>query len=162
MDYATLLTSACTLIRQTIWEALQSDPAAQALVPSLEDIVVASPAGQLLPNGRLSLWLYRVTLDESIKNRPPIRRGVPRVEGTPPGSDLDLWLLITPFAQTGPDNTFLLGKVMQALADHPIIIDSSTRLKVFLAPIDMAEHLHLWEAIQMPYRLSAVYCVRTG
>ncbi len=162
MDYASLVTSACTLLRQAIWEALRNDPAAQALVPSLDGIGFASPAEQPQSSTRLSLWLYRVELDEMIRNRPPNRRGLPPGEYPAAQPGLKMCFLITPYAAAAPENAFLLGKVIQALLDRPLLRDQAASLRVTPASMNTAEHLQLWQALQQPYRLSAVYLVQTN
>lgn len=161
MDYASLMISTCSLLRQAIWEGLQNDLAAQALVPSLDEIGFAAPAEQPQSNTRLSLWLYRVEFDEMIRNRPLARRGLPPGEYPAAQPGLKMWFLITPYVQAAPENAFLLGKVIQILLDRALLQDQAMNLRVTPASINTAEHLQLWQAIQQPYRLSAVYLVQT-
>jgi hypothetical protein len=114
----------------------------------------------------LSLWLYRITENEFLKNLPPqtepdrrIRRGSPLA--------LDLLYLITPFTSSGENDQLLLGKTMQVLHDNASIYvrdplnDVVDEIRLILCRLPLEEVTRIWEALQEPYRLSVCYLVRS-
>jgi hypothetical protein len=129
---------------------------------------------------KLSLWLYRVTEDEFLKNQPMERAGVNRINGA--DSDrtrtdrvaplaLNLFYLLTPMASlsnpTEVDSDLsVLGQVMHALYDNAIIQlrspaeNVAEELRIILCRLTLEELTRVWEALQEPYRLSVCYQVR--
>jgi hypothetical protein len=128
--------------------------------------LVAAPANQ----PELTLFLYEIVEDGSVKNRPHLRTGVPpNVIVRKPPLALKLKYLVTPWTTSRQDDQEMLGRVMQVLYDGAVLTgpqlqgdlaNTSTSLKVSLAPLTLEERTRIWHAIQHPYRLSVNYEVR--
>ena len=168
MHYAAVLRAASLLLRNTIWVAFQNDPLGQNLLPNELSIGLNSP-GEMIreSSAHLSIWLYQVSMQPTARNNlPPVSRGIPRVDRMPGGSVLDLSFLVTPLVQTAEENLLLLGGVIQALEEHPVLkLDQpkdglSEELHVTFTEQTFEEQAWLWEALREPYRLSAVYRVQ--
>jgi hypothetical protein len=117
----------------------------------------------------LSLFLYQITEDPYLKNRPPVRvNGGLRLR--PPPLALRLHYLITPVARNPEANALLIGNVLQVLYDTTTIrIDDATvttaatqreDIRVVFETLSIAELAEVWEALKEPYRLSLAYQVR--
>jgi hypothetical protein len=115
----------------------------------------------------LSIWLYRITRDADLVNRPPERLANGQVERHP--LPLDLHYLITPIANQPATAHGLLGRAMQTLNDHPVLrgtdlsapLDRNRdELRLSLEPMSVEDLTRLWVASRQPFRLSAGYCVQ--
>jgi hypothetical protein len=128
--------------------------------------LVTTPANQ----PELTMFLYEIVEDGSVKNRPHQRTGVaPNVIVRKPPLALKLKYLLTPWTSTPEDDQEMLGRVMQVLYDGAVLTgpqlqgdlaNTSTSLKVSLAPLTLEERTRIWHAIQQQYRLSVNYEVR--
>lgn len=135
--------------------------------PSVEvHDLVDTPAN--LPE--LTLFLYEIVEDGSVKNRPHVRTGMPpNVIVRKPPLALKLKYLVTPWSSSRQTDQEMLGRVMQVLYDGAVLTgpqlqgdlaNTSTSLKVSLAPLTLEERTRIWHAIQHEYRLSVNYEVR--
>jgi hypothetical protein len=115
----------------------------------------------------VSIWLYRVSRDADLVNRPPERLADGEIERQP--LPLDLHYLITPIAAQPTMAQDLLGRAMQTLNDHPVLRGTDLRtpldpkrdqLRVFLEPLSVEDLTRLWVASRQPFRLSAGYLVQ--
>jgi hypothetical protein len=116
---------------------------------------------------KLSLWLYRVSRFDELKNAPPVVRDGRLVRAPLP---LVLHYLLTPLTSDELARHRLLGNAMQALYDQAQI--GTEFLKPgLLGPEDGPIGIHLeqqsfedstriWQALQHPYQLSASYLVQ--
>jgi hypothetical protein len=136
-----------------------------------EDILMDSP-GELepIPDGGLSLFLYKLSENPSLKNRDFIqdRYANPlRLRGPPLA--LDLFYLIIPFGNS-ESRQIILEKVMQLFHDFPILDKSllsddlvnsgNHELKILLNEITIDDLNKLWSLFpNKPYRLSISYMV---
>ena len=128
--------------------------------------LVEAPANQ----PELSLFLYEIVEDGSVKNRPHVRTGAaPDVIVRKPPLALKLKYLVTPWSRSRQTDQEMLGRVMQVLYDGAVLTgpqlqgdlaNTSTSLKVSLAPLTLEERTRIWHAIQHTYRLSVNYEVR--
>jgi Pvc16 N-terminal domain len=128
--------------------------------------LVETPANQ----PELSLFLYEIVEDGSVKNRPNVRTGLaPNVIVRKPPLALKLKYLVTPWSTSRQTDQEMLGRVMQVLYDGAVLTgpqlqgdlaNTSTSLKVSLAPLTLEERTRIWHAIQQKYRLSVNYEVR--
>jgi hypothetical protein len=117
----------------------------------------------------ISLWLYRVVVDEHQLNHPP-RRITPNQLQAPP-LPLRLHYLITPYTsranQGDPDTEqYLLGKVLQLFHSKPIfrgadlreqLAGSQAQVNVRLEPMTLDEITRIWDALEGSYQLSVSY-----
>lgn len=120
---------------------------------------------------RLTIFLYDVMEDPSVRNRPRVRGVTPPDELTSrkPPMALTLRYLLTPWSDDRATDYLILGRTMQALYDDAILngpqlvgnlATSSESFKITLAPLTLDERSRIWFAIQKPYRLSVAYEVR--
>jgi hypothetical protein len=154
-------------VRRILAVAYDADLTVGPLVGGEAGIVFSNPTETAQdPSHRLSLWLYRITENEFLKNMPPqiepdrrLRRGSPLA--------LDLLYLITPFTSSGENDQLLLGKTMQILHDNASIYvrdplnDVVDEIRLILCRLPLEEVTRIWEALQEPYRLSVCYLVRS-
>ncbi len=119
------------------------------------------------PAEGLSVWLYRIVRDDQRLNAPPERIDLGHFRPTP--LPLRLHYLMTPIrepqtaAELGQE---VLGKVLQALYEHPVLrgVDlqpglspATLELTARLEPMTLEEISRIWEALDKSYRLSVSY-----
>jgi Pvc16 N-terminal domain len=150
-------------LRRLLWEDFDADNEIRRIVGSEQAIGFHNPketAG--LPAERLSLWLFRVTENEFLKNQPELRaNGATTTRPAP--LPVDLHYLVTPFARSGELDHLLLGKTLQVLHDNATTLlripleRVAQELRIILARRTLEELTRVWEALQEPYRLSVAY-----
>jgi hypothetical protein len=169
-DYKVLAEVGQSLVN-LLWEGIQADPDLVALINNINLISLESPAEHKENNDQalLSVYLYRITEDAFLKNRP-------YVEGTggqirKPPMALDLYYLITPLLKAPRDQQIVLGKVMQILYDHPTmdgpelagtLATSGEAVRVIFNTVPLQEVSWVWQALETPYRLSVSYTLRVS
>jgi hypothetical protein len=127
---------------------------------------------------QINLFLYQVTHNAALRNTPMPMQTKPGESGHPPLA-LSLYYLVTAYGQNNEDASAhrLLGQVMGALHDHPLLhpdeIRSATqaslpdsdlhtqveRVRVTAQPMSTEEMSKLWAAFQTQFRISAAYQV---
>src|SRR3990167_7988742 len=123
------------------------------------------------PTRRINLFLYKVAENSFLKNKDwEVSRADPgRI--VPPPLSLNLFYLLTPYAQNDPDtgNTSaheLLGDAMRVFHEHPLVpaehlpdeLDGAReQIKLSLHQPDMEEITKVWSTFSEPYRLSVIY-----
>ena len=152
-------------LRRILWQDFDADAQVRAIVGSEQAIVFTNPketAGR--PADRLSIWLYRITENEFLKNQPEVRANGADTRRPAPLA-LDLHYLVTPFARSGELDHLLLGKTLQTLYDNATTLlripadNIAQELRIVLARRTLEELTRVWEALQEPYRLSVAYQV---
>jgi hypothetical protein len=112
----------------------------------------------------LSVWLYRAVRDDNRLNDAPIRTD-PLHERKPP-LPMRLHYLMTPIGLSPEVEQELLGIVLQAFHDHPVLRGSDLfgaftggpyELSVRLEQLTLEEITRAWEALQSAYQLSLSY-----
>lgn len=117
----------------------------------------------------LSLWLYRVVRDEEGLNDPATRE-TSRDRRLPP-LPVRLHYLVTPLVRAALPNApeleqTVLGKVMQALHDHPCFrgvelqgdfSGTAVEFRARLEPMPLEEITRVWNALDESYQLSVSY-----
>jgi hypothetical protein len=130
---------------------------------TVADVTVESPS--VLRTGNiLSVFLYRVDIDDANRNRGP----VPSPSETPvrPPLALDLYYLVTPIAEQAEDGHVLLDAAMEVLNKSPVVpIESlptlpQRTLEIVFNPLSLDELTHLWLALVTPYRLAVSYVAK--
>jgi hypothetical protein len=165
-----------------LWQDFQRDetyePTLRQYIATREAIVFQPPkrTNGITADG-LSIWLYQICEDEFVKNQPLQRGPTARNGGEDsapsqlqrfPPLALNLYYLITPFAQSDEGNHLLLGKTMQVLYDNAIVLlrnpanGAFEELRIILCRLALEEQTRIWEALQEPYRLSVCYKVRVA
>ena len=87
-------------LRETLWQAFSEDPEIAELVKGEMNIVFTNPT-ETVKNAshRLSLWLYHVSENDYLKNKPMLRgQGNAHDRSQFPPLALNLFYLVTPFA----------------------------------------------------------------
>ena len=126
-----------------------------------------------LPAQGLSVWLYQVLRDDQRLNAPPERVRVDQVRPAP--LPLRLRYLVSPVVSQVANSPNasprreqeILGRVLQALHDHPILRGAdledtafegtNVTLNVRLEPVTVEEITRVWHALQQSYQLSVSY-----
>ena len=166
-DYS-VISEASKALKATLWAEFQADPDPQVanIVGNEAGISLLDPhrTGQD-SSLRLSLWLYRITENEHLKNQPMhAAAGLGKVPFTPLA--LNLFFLVTPFATSAESDLLLLGRTMQVFHDRAVIPLRQARppiaeeLRIVLGQLTLDELTRVWEALSEPYRLSVCYQVR--
>ena len=116
---------------------------------------------------RVSLFLFKVEENPHLKNQERHRMDHTKLKPAP--LSLDLYYLITPFANDRSDEHLILGKVMQIVYDHAIIrvpvlrgdlegSDDEFRVTLFSLPFE--EMFQLWQSFsERSFNLSVCYKV---
>jgi hypothetical protein len=115
----------------------------------------------------VSLWLYRVTRNGFLLNRPPERAAANQLLPAP--FPLDLYYLVTPLSTDPEARQALLGRVVQVLNDAAVLRGSDLRdslagsaaeLRLSMETLSLEELTRIWDALQEPYDLSVTYLVQ--
>jgi hypothetical protein len=154
-------------LRQLLFAGMTGEAA--QYFPTIDSIHVGSPKETAdlatTQSKRLSVFLYQITEDPHMKNRPAVRdTGQTRLR-VPPMA-LRFHYLITPFVSDSEGNAIVLGKILEVLYDNSTItvvdpITSQTEyVRVIFETLSLAELAEVWEALKEPYRVSLAYQLR--
>lgn len=166
MSGYSVIAAASGVLRQILWDAFSPDPVISQLVGAENAIVFRNPTQTALDSAnRMSLWCYQVEENEHVKNR-PLRSGpAPELQDVPPLA-LNLYFLVTPFGPSGEADLLILGKTLQTLYDHGVVLledpvaGVAEELRIVLCRRTLEELTRIWEALREPYRLSVCYLLR--
>jgi len=133
-------------IAQYLRQQLESDDQQAAMAVSISH--PKELVGQQFEG--LSVWLYRVAVDEAQRNFPSRRGGAPL--------PLRLHYLVTPMTAAGGDGASpilqtVLGRAMQALQDQPHFPGFEMRFEA----LSLEAMTEMWIALDLPYQLSVSY-----
>ncbi|HVF50275.1 MAG TPA: DUF4255 domain-containing protein [Pyrinomonadaceae bacterium] len=153
-------------VTQTLEELL----VAQQLPENTFDVSLKSPADEKVqPSMRpkVNLFLFRVEVNPFARNQDWSTLG-PDAQRYPP-LVLNLYYVLTPFAENKLDEQRVFGEAMRVLHDNSIIPAAALRgglentaeeLKVDLCQFTMENLSEIWGALDQPYRLSVCYAIR--
>ena len=124
-------------------------------------------AGTLEDTNRISLFLYRTTVNEhSRQQRPPSAlhaRAAPL--------SLDLHVLVSAWSNSALDEQVMLAWTMRQLHLYPLLDassltpeagwDASEVIQIVPAELSTEDIMRIWDAVEPSYRLSASYIART-
>jgi hypothetical protein len=156
----TNLSSASKTLASRIWNAIKGDKQLGKIIRREEQIIVQTPEDSKTKDAHISVFLYNVTELSSMRNQPQ-NPEEPRTL-----LNLNLHYLITPLTQNAETDQILLGKIMQVLAEKPILRGSDLQgslkeggdeLKVVLDALSIDDLNKLWAIFRTPYKLSASY-----
>ncbi len=138
--------------------------------PELFEVSLRSPAVETVEPSmkpKVNLYLFRVEEDAHGKNRPWL------VEGSEsrryPPLALNLFYVLTPYAESLTDEQIVLGEAMRILYEHAVLAPEELRgalrhsgeeLKIDLGRCGVEDLTRIWNAFNQPYRLSVCYAVR--
>jgi hypothetical protein len=117
----------------------------------------------------VSLWLYRAVRNEFWLNNPPQRVDLGQLRRTP--LPFCLHYLVTPLLDSSESEQKVLGKILQAFYDHPIVrgVDlkgslggTNVELRITLETLSLDELSRVWMALNADsgYQLSVSYEVQ--
>jgi hypothetical protein len=138
--------------------------------PNSFTVSLRSPAEETLEGATrpiVNLFLFRVAENPFAKNQDWLPVGTGALHYPPLA--LNLFYVLTPFAQNRLDEHRVLGEAMHIFYDHSIITapllrggleNSTEELKVDLCQLNLEDLTRIWNALNQPYRLSVCYDVR--
>ncbi len=122
-------------------------------------------------NRRVNLFLYKAQENPALKNLDwQVKAGSPG-QLVPPPLSLNLFYLMTPYAQNDPQTGNstaheILGDAMRVFYEHPIVseayladglADARHQIKIMLNTLDLEELSRVWNTFTQPFRLSVLY-----
>lgn len=136
----------------------------------LFEVSLRSPADETVEPSmkpKINLYLFRVEENVNAKNRPwPVTGSESRRY---PPLALDLFYVLTPYADRLVDEQTVLGEAMRVLYENTLVETEALRgslrhsgedLKIDLGRCDVENLTRIWNAFNQPYRLSVCYEVR--
>lgn len=141
----------------------------EAEMSSPAKVTLLSPAESSSHQKRINLFLYRVAPNPHLYNRDyQPKPGAPNVLVHPPLA-LNLFYLMTPFAQLDPETGeanahLLMSEAMRVLHENPVVPPSAleppltqAHVKITLHSADIEELSKVWTSLDKDLRLSAIY-----
>ena len=134
------------------------------------DISLKSPAEEtIVPSmkPKINLFLFRVAENPNAKNQEWLVEGTNKLRYPPLA--LNLFYVMTPFAEDPLDEHRVLGEAMRIFYTHSILTGSflkgdlentSEELKIELSQLNVEELTRVWSAFTIPYRLTVCYEIR--
>lgn len=124
-------------------------------------------AGPLEDTNRISLYLYRATVNEHSRQQRPAR--APNAQPAP--LSLDLHILLSAWSGSALDEQVMLAWTMRQLHLYPLLDASSLTpeagweadevIQIVPAELSTEDTMRIWDALEPSYRLSASYIART-
>lgn len=139
-----------------------------AAMPGCEFALMSSAELTAPPDDstRLVLYLYRITVNEHMRQHRPDR--LSHEQPAPLG--LDLHYLLVAWGGTASDEQLPLAWAMRQLYQHPILDVSSLSpeagwgpdevVQIIPSELSNEELMRIWDALEPPYRLSVPYIAR--
>lgn len=124
-------------------------------------------AGTLEDTNRVSLFLYRATVNEHSRQQRPAR--APNAQPAP--LSLDLHFLVSAWSNSALDEQVMLAWTMRQLHLYPLLDASSLTPEpgwdadevIQIVPTELSNEdiMRIWDALEPSYRISASYLART-
>lgn len=115
----------------------------------------------------VTIFLYRIAVNPQLRNAP--RRNIGAGKTTRPLLPVELSFLITPWAKDTKDELRIAGRILQTLYDHAELAaadlagtswDQDDTVQLILESLPLEDHYRIWDAGEVPYRLSLIYTAR--
>jgi len=138
------------------------DPARIFLATPDEFAALQSP-GQ----PHITIFLYRIAVNSERRNLP--HRTLPNGQMTRASLPLELSYLVTAWAKETRDELSIIGQIAQTFYDSSELgaadlrgsgWDSDESVQLILESLPLEDHYRLWDAAEVPYRLSLTYVAR--
>jgi len=124
-------------------------------------------AGDIDDTTKLTLYVYRVTFNEHVRNS-----ARPRLSGVPTVPlSLDLHFMLSVWSNSAAEEHTICAWAMQQLYTHPIMDISSLTtdggwqadeyIQIIPAELSNEDLMRIWDALAPNYRLSVSYIART-
>ena len=138
-------------------------------MPSCDFVVLSSQemANPPTEGNRVSLYLYRATVNEHSRQQRPSRAP----NALPAPLHLDLHVLLSAWGNTALDEHILMAWAMRQLHLYPLLDASSLTpepgwdadevIQIVPAELSTEDTMRIWDALEPSYRLSASYIART-
>jgi Pvc16 N-terminal domain len=120
-----------------------------------------------IDGNRVSLFLYRATVNEHSRQQRPSRAP----NALPAPLHLDLHILLSAWGATALDEHITMAWAMRQLHLHPLLDASSLSpepawdpdevIQIVPAELSTEDIMRIWDALEPSYRLSASYIART-
>jgi len=134
------------------------------------DVSLKSPVDEVIQQGKpkVNLFLYRVAENAFGKN--PERQTIGPDALEYPPLWLNLFFMLTPFADDKLDELRVFGEAMRVFHDNSIVMadalkgsleNTTEELRVDFCAFTLEQLAQIWNALDKPYRLSVCYEVRT-
>ncbi|MGE0348860.1 DUF4255 domain-containing protein [Hydrogenophaga sp.] len=124
-------------------------------------------AGTLEDTNRVSLYLYRATVNEHSRQQRPSRAP----DALPAPLSLDLHILVSAWSGSALDEQVMLAWTMRQLHLFPLLDASSLTpepgwdadevIQIVPAELSTEDIMRIWDALEPSYRVSASYIART-
>lgn len=122
-------------------------------------------------NRRINLFLYKVHENPFLRNQEWQVSPADSSRLTPPPLSLNLYYLMTPYAQNDPSlgnstHHEILGEAMRVFYEYPVVPDeylsggltaAREEIKIMQNGLDMEELSQVWSTFSEPFRLSVLY-----
>ncbi len=118
-------------------------------------------------NPNVTIFLYRIAVNAAMRNAN--RRNVGNGRTTRPLLPLELSFLITPWAKDTRDELRIAGRILQTLYDRAELgaadlagtsWEQEDTVQLILDSLPLEDHYRIWDAGEVPYRLSLTYTAR--
>jgi hypothetical protein len=166
MANADVISAVSATLESRLTAGLKSLGGLNPPVAELNDLV--APVTEDPP--RVTLFLYQILEDASVRNRAGIGRVVNgQVQRRKAPLGLRLQYMITAWGGDRHSEQRMLGRVLQVLYDDAILdggdltgvlAGSDARIDISLSPIELEDRARVWSAIGQTYRLSINYEAR--
>lgn len=171
MSAFTIINDVTLEIRRRVFESLNSAQGVTLNFSNETTNVVFTPPQEAPENGaRLSLYLYHIGVNGSLRNQRMLSQpGRPDEQRLPP-LPLELHYLATPMDDE-ENNHLIIGRLLQFIYDQPIITSlndepigdsfggGSSRLRITPDLMTIEQLSQLWNAFNQPFRLSIAFQV---
>lgn len=155
--------SITTFLRNTYPATIAGQPAPDCTF----DLVSSGElAGEMSDTTRLTLFLYRVTVNEHARQA----QSPAHPNSRPMSLGLDLHFLLTAWAGNALDEHSMLAWAMRQLHLYPILDVSSLSpeagwgrdevIQIIPAELSTEDMMRVWDALEPPFRLSVSYIAR--
>lgn len=168
-DY-TVIADVGESMARVLWQEIQGDPQVNGLIDNQNRISLQSPFELREDESvRISIYLYRIVENAFTKNQFPVAGNGGRLRKPP--LTIDLYYLVTPLLGTPFEQQTVLGKVLQVFYDRAIVEGSDLQgslalsgdpLHLVLNSVSLEEATRVWQALDLPYRLSVCYVARVA
>ena len=115
----------------------------------------------------ITIFLYRISVNPTMRNDPRRMRPDGSIVRQP--LPLELSFLITAWAKDTRDELRIIGRILQVLYEHAELgaadlvgtsWDKNDTVQLVLESLPLEDHYRIWDANDVPYRLSLTYLAR--
>jgi len=158
--------TAIGMVSESLRNLLRSE---MGLTPEIEVTILAPD--ESAPARRINLFLYKVQESPTLQNMDwQVKRDDPS-QLVPPPLSLNLFYLLTPYAQNDPQTGNstaheILGEAMRVFYENPVVPneylgadlqEAREQIKIMLNTLDLDELSRVWHTFTQPFRLSVTY-----